>query len=317
MDPKKRKLLLFVSCALVSVFFSAGALSDILRHGRPADYYIHIPLIPIISAYVLFQRRKLLFWEERGAHPVGVLVLCAGLALLAVDKARHPALIEHVELTVSGAILFLAGSFVALFGRRSFVRARFPFLFLVFMIPLPAAWMERIVAVLVTGATWATQLLFWVFNVPFVREGAVFRLPGFDLQVARECSGIRSSLALLITSVLAGQIFLRARWKKMTLAVAVLPITVLKNAVRIVTLYLLSYFIDIRIIEGGFLHRSGGFVFFGLGLVMLAFALWALKSPRDAWAGLFGVREYGVPKALDKRPSVSDNVAGKESGGFK
>jgi hypothetical protein len=50
----------------------------------------------------------------------------------------------------------------------------------------------------------------------------------------------------------------------------------------------LSYFIDIRIIEGGFLHRSGGFIFFGLGLVMLAFVLWILRNPREAWGKAMG-----------------------------
>ena len=92
-------------------------------------------------------------------------------------------------------------------------------------------------------------------------------------------SGIRSSLALLITSVLAGQVFLVGRWRKMLLALAVFPVTIFKNAVRIVTLYLLSYFIDMRIIQGGFLHRSGGFIFFGLGLVMLGYVLWLLRAP--------------------------------------
>lgn len=317
MNPQKLKLPLFLACVLAAVIISIGPLSDLLRNGRPADYYTHIPLIPVISAYVLFRRRMSLFPGERGSPLAGILILGAGLALLAIDEAHHPALIGHVELVVSGAILFLAGSFMALFGRRSFVRALFPFLFLVFMIPLPVAWMERIVSTLVTGATWATQLLFEAFRVPFVREGAVIRLPGFDLEVARECSGIRSSLALVITSVLAGQIFLRSRWKKIVLAVAVLPITVLKNAVRIVTLYMLSYFIDIRIIEGGFLHRSGGFIFFGLGLAMLAIVLWILKSPREAWAGIIGAPIPRANKVLDKRLTSSDNADGKGRGGFK
>ena len=177
---------------------------------------------------------------------------------------------------------------MALFGKEAFRKALFPFLFLVFVVPLPLAWMDHIVSALVTASIGFTHLLFRAFGVPFVQEGSVFYLPGFDIEVAQECSGIRSSLALLITSVLAGQIFLDRPWKKIVLALAVFPVTVLKNAVRIVTLYLLSYFVDMRIIQGGFLHSSGGFIFFGLGLVMLAYVLWLLGSPREAWEKAMG-----------------------------
>jgi exosortase len=139
--------------------------------------------------------------------------------------------------------------------------------------------MERVVSALVAGSMGVTHLFFKAFGVPFVQEGPIFRLPVFDLEVAQQCSGIRSSLALLVTSVLAGQLFLTGRWRKIVLALAVFPVTIIKNGVRIVTLYLLSYFVDMRIIEGGFLHKSGGFVFFGLGLVILGYVLWLLRNP--------------------------------------
>ncbi|MEO0250273.1 MAG: archaeosortase/exosortase family protein, partial [candidate division WOR-3 bacterium] len=125
--------------------------------------------------------------------------------------------------------------------------------------------------------------------------GSLFQLPGFDIVVAQECSGIRSSLALLVTSVLAAQLLLDRRWKKIILALAVFPVTVLKNAIRIVTLYFLSYFVDIGFIEGGFLHRSGGFIFFGIGLVIIAMILWLLKDPRLAWRRLGG-RPADLPR---------------------
>jgi exosortase len=288
MNLQKLKLPLFLICASAAAVILISPLSDLLRNGRPAEYYTHIPVIPAASAYVLFRRRGRLFRGEPGSPFAGSLAIAIGLALVVIDKVRHPALIGHVELCASGAILFLSGSFIALFGGRSFVRALFPFLFLVFMIPLPIVWMDHIVRALVAGSTWATQLLFAAFNIPALKEGPIFRLPGFDLEIARECSGIRSSIALLITSVLAGQIFLRRRWKKIVLAAAVFPVTVLKNAVRIVTLYLLSYFVDMRIIEGGFLHRSGGFIFFGLGLVMLAYLLWILGNPHKVWEKVTG-----------------------------
>ena len=106
MNPQKLKLLLFLVCILAVVIMSTGPLSDLLRNGRPAEYYTHIQLRPVVSAYVLFRRRMRLFPGERGAPLAGILILGVGLALFAIDKVRHPALIGHVELSVSGAILF-------------------------------------------------------------------------------------------------------------------------------------------------------------------------------------------------------------------
>ena len=160
------------------------------------------------------------------------------------------------------------------------MRDIFPLAFLVCAVPLPILMIEKIISLLVIGSTHITRILFTGFDVPFVQQGSIFHLPGFDIEIAKACSGIRSSIALFITAVLAGYVFLDKFWKLALLALSVFPVAVLKNAFRIVTLYLLSYFVDIRIIEGGFLHRSGGFIFFGLGLFVLGLIIWALrKSP--------------------------------------
>jgi exosortase len=279
MTPHKRRVVIFFICVAGAVAVSMGPLSELVMNGRPAEYYTHIPLVPAFSAYVLFRRRNRLFRGEPGSPISGITAVALGSGLFVIDSMRQPALIGHVEVVVLGAILFLVGSFLILFGKKSFGRALFPFLFLAFMVPLPIAWMERVVSALVAGSMGVTHLLFKAFGVPFVQEGSIFRLPAFDVEVAQVCSGIRSGLALLITSVLAGQIFLKEPWKKIVLAIAVFPVTILKNGVRIIILYLLSYFVDMRIIEGGFLHKSGGFIFFGLGLVALGYILWLLRNP--------------------------------------
>lgn len=311
-----RKTIVFAGAAAVAVVIATGPLLQLMRQGPNRNYYTHIPLVPLISAYVLFKRRKHIAVEAAGSGAVGTGIAALGVILIVIDLMFHLGPVPHAELRVGGAILITIGTFLGLFGATALRKTLFPFLFLGFTIPLPLGWMHCIVAAMVTGSAAFTSVLFMALGVPFVQSGPLFHLPAIDILVAEACSGIRSSLALVITCVLAGQLFLRSRWKKIALVVAVVPITVMKNAIRIVTLYLLSYFIDIRIIEGGFLHRSGGFIFFGLGLAMLAFVLWVLTSPRVAWARLFGVPVNNAPKTLDSRPPVSDNTSGKESGGL-
>jgi exosortase len=273
----RKKDWLFVLFTAVTLALALPPLVDLLRTRWLSEYYSHIYLIPIVSAYLMFRRRKEMFRGTASAHPWGVLAAAAGVGLYVAGRFLGGELDVRASLTTLGALLFWCGSYLVLYGKSGSRRAFFPFAFLLFAVPIPALIIEKIIAVLVVGSASMTHLLFAVLGVPFVHEGPVFHLPGFSIKVAQECSGIRSSLALLITTVLAGQIFLKRFWRQAVLAVAVLPVALFKNAIRIVTLYVLSYFVDMRIIMGGFLHRSGGFIFFGLGLFVLGSILWLLR----------------------------------------
>ena len=74
--------------------------------------------------------------------------------------------------------------------------AAFPLLFLFLMIPLPVVLVEKIVSVLQKGSSETCYALFRLLQVPVVRHGFVFSLPGVDIEVAEQCSGIHSALSL-------------------------------------------------------------------------------------------------------------------------
>jgi exosortase len=154
----------------------------------------------------------------------------------------------------------------------------FPLLFLIFMIPIPSVLMEKIISALLAGSTAATHMLFTLSGMPFLKERSVFHLPGMSIEVAKQCSGIRSSLGLFITGILAGHLFLRTGWKKFILVLFVFPITVLKNGIRIVTLSSLAVYVDEKFITQSFLHRSGGFVFYIPALFLLGIVVWWLRK---------------------------------------
>jgi exosortase len=120
-----------------------------------------------------------------------------------------------------------------------------------------------------SGSTEAVAGLFTLTGTPFHRQGFVFALPNFVIEIADECSGIRSSIALLLTGLLAGHRFLQSRWMRVALLLVILPVAVIKNAIRIVALSLLAMHVDPSFLTGQ-LHHEGGFIFFLLALGMLA-----------------------------------------------
>jgi exosortase len=145
-------------------------------------------------------------------------------------------------------------------------------LFLVFAIPIPEPLLSKIIFLLQKGSSDVAEVFFRLGGVPYLRQGFVFELPGVAIRVAEECSGIRSTLALLITTVLAGHLFLRSPWKKLLLCLAVVPLAILKNGLRIMALSTLAIYVDPDFLYGD-LHKHGGIVFFLVVLVPLALLL--------------------------------------------
>ena len=132
--------------------------------------------------------------------------------------------------------------------------------------------------------TRSAEVLDWCLRLsglPVLRDDLTFRLPTMAIRVAEVCSGVRSSLVLFIVSLLIGKIFLRASWKRAALALATIPLGLLRNALRITLLAWLSVNVDRSVINGP-LHEYSGLLFFPLSLVPL-FALlwWFLKSEKQ------------------------------------
>jgi exosortase C (VPDSG-CTERM-specific) len=152
----------------------------------------------------------------------------------------------------------------------------FPIGFLFLMVPLPSSVMAGIEVFLQYASAEAAHVLFKLFGTPVFREGLVFTLPGLVIEVAQECSGIRSTLVLLITGILSGQLFLCSPWSRAILTLAVVPIGIVRNAFRIVTIALLTIHVDPQTIHGP-IHKKGGPIFFILSLVAFFALLFLLR----------------------------------------
>jgi len=275
----KRTALFLAFVAVAGVMFY-GPFRDLMKAALRSDYYSHIVLIPLVSAYLLFIRRKEIFADIEYAFVPGAAVAGAGVLLYGLARMVPLGLDKNdfTALVTLAALFFVVGAFILLFGPSAFRAARFALLFLLFMVPVPTVLMDGIVRMLQLGSTEFVALLFSITPVPVLREGIVFHLPNISISVAPQCSGIRSSLALVITAVLAGHMFLRTGWKKWVLVLAVIPVTMLKNGIRIVTLSLLAVYVDKRVLTDSALHTDGGILLFILALCLMAPILFVLRK---------------------------------------
>jgi exosortase len=119
--------------------------------------------------------------------------------------------------------------------------------------------------------------MFEVLGVPVGKNGVVLSIPSLDIEVAKECSSIRSSVILLITSLLLASIFVRSAWRRALVVLLTIPLSIAKNAVRIFTLSLLGTRVDPGFLTGR-LHKEGGIVFFSLSVIVLWLIICALQE---------------------------------------
>lgn len=270
---------IFLIAIIAAAVMVYEPFSSLFRSSMHRDYHSLIPFIPFMSGYLMYLKRNVINSEEAYSIRIGSVVILVGLGLYMADRTFgiHLNQNDHASLIGCSALVLLWGSFILAYGIRAFQHALFPLLFLIFMIPFPSAIMEKIIVFLQMGSTEFTNVLLLASGTPFLREGVVFHLPGQSIEVAPQCSGIRSGLALFITALLAGHLFLRTWWKQVILVVCVLPITMLKNGIHISTLTLLGIHVDPRILQSS-LHREGGIPFFIIALVMMAPILYFLRK---------------------------------------
>jgi exosortase len=272
-----KRLGLFLVCVVAVVLY--GPVREYLYWTYNSSYYTHVILIPLVSAYLVFTRRREIFEKIGYAFAPGGAVAGLGLLLLALAAILGSGWgkNDYYALVACSTVLIVIGAFIALFGLRAFGAARFPLLFLVFMVPLPTVVEYWVIRVLQLGSTEFVALLFSLTGAPVLREGCIFQLPGVAIEVAPQCSGIRSSMALVVTCVLAGHMFLKTTWKKIVLVLVVIPITMFKNGIRIVSLSLLGVYVDRGFLTSS-LHTDGGILFFILALLLMAPILFVLRK---------------------------------------
>ncbi|HEY6945923.1 MAG TPA: exosortase/archaeosortase family protein [Candidatus Acidoferrum sp.] len=230
----------------------------------------HIVIIPFLSAAVLYLDRHKIFPLASMDKTLGglslLLAACLSLAIRFGTASSPPGL--QLSGWVLALVLTWEAGFALLFGKRAWKAATFPLLFLLLMVPIPNFALDRIIALLQEGSALITGAFFDLAGVPALREGLVFHLTRVNIEVAKECSGIRSSMALLILALLVAHFRLSNLWYKILFVTVGFFMMIVKNGIRIATLTLLAVYVDPGFLFGR-LHRQGGIVFFLLALLLL------------------------------------------------
>ena len=170
------------------------------------------------------------------------------------------------------------GAFILAYGIKAFSAALFPLFVLVFMIPVPAFIMEEIIVFAVRVYGVCKPIVLDFSSAPYYREGFFFHFPSVSVEVAPQCSGIRSGLSLFITALLAGYLFLNSWWRRIILVILRVSDDHAQEWHSYHDPHVIRELCGSRRILQSSLHREGGIPFFILALLLMAPILYWLRK---------------------------------------
>lgn len=270
------KRLTVLTVVLIACF--AKPLCALLNFALHSDLFSHILLIPFISGYLVWIDKRALPAASKPSRVWALVPALAGAAVLSLcwfGSALGLPVVKHDNLswTALSFVLFFGAACCFTLGPRTLRAILFPLSFLLFAVPFPGFVLEAIEGGLQRASAIGADLFFSMAGMAFVRDDLFFQLPGIRLQVAPECSGIHSSLVLFLTSLVAGKLFLKRFRNRALLALAVIPLGILRNAFRILTIGELCVHVGPEMIDSP-IHRRGGPIFFAISLIPLLLLIW-------------------------------------------
>jgi exosortase len=239
-------------------------LRDLGRQWLSDANYGHGFLVPLFSAFLLWQRRERLAAVVPGGSSVGLLVVLAGVGLLLLGDVAGENFLARTSL-----IVILAGLVLFHLGPGALRLAAFPLAFLVFMVPLPATLLYAITFPLqrlaATNAAWFLDFV----GIPVLLDGNIIHLSQISLGVTEACSGIRSLISLVAGAVAWAYFMLPGGWMSVAFVLAAVPITILANAGRVVGTGIIGQWLGVEY-AAGFFHDLAGWVVYLLAFACLA-----------------------------------------------
>jgi exosortase B len=241
----------------------------------PTGEYAHGPVILAVAAWLIWQRRHALHEapRRRVRAVAGVALVATGLLIYMAGRSQDITVLEMGSL-----IPILAGTLLAMRGPMALRTFWFPLVFLVFLVPLPEAFIDAITGTLKQHVSDVAERILYAADYPVGRSGVILTVGQYQMLVADACSGLNSMFSLSALALLYMYLVGRRSWlHHAVILVGTMPIAFAANVVRVLSLVLITYHFGDQAGQG-FMHGAAGIV-----LVLAALALILCLDAALAW----------------------------------
>jgi len=257
----RNKLTWLVVIGLLAYIYYPTIVWMVDRWSARDSYYGHGFLIPLVSLFWLWKKRKTLASCEKRTDSRGLAILAVGALIQVMSNLFRIYFLSAISL-----VFVLFGIVYYLFGRRVMKETWFPTAFLFLMIPLPLLVISQITLEMKFFVSEISTYLLNSIGIASVREGSYIYTPNAVVLVGDPCSGLRSFLAFLCLGFVfayGGQL---ETWKKVVLVAVGLPLAVSSNVVRVFIMGFLAEVYGMELIATRIVHDGGGILVFVFAL---------------------------------------------------
>ncbi len=255
-----RNVLILLGLSLVPY---AAVLARLAHQWWRDPNFSHGMFVPLISAWIVWSRRKELRQIAVTPGNIGILAILWALAQLVVGVVG-----AEIFLARTSYVILLGGIVLFFLGWKWLKALAFPWLFLLTGIPLPAIVFNEIAFPLQLLASRFATTLLRACDVALLREGNIITLASIQLEVADACSGIRSLVTLVTLALVYGYFLEKNITRRVILALAAIPVAIVSNALRIFGTGICAQYWDPSAAQG-FFHEFSGWLVFVVSLLLL------------------------------------------------
>ena len=229
------------------------------------DIGAHGPIVLATGLWLVWRKLPSMSEEARPGHiALTTLGVLASLPIYVFGRAY-----DIISLEAAGMYGFALSLMHDRFGVRTLAKNWFPLFYLALLLPLPGWIIDQFTAPLKLLVSVLSFGVVEPMGIPIVREGVTMTAGPYQLLVEDACSGLNSLIGLIAITLFYIYLLRNAGWRySLFLLCLIVPVAILANVMRIVTLILLTYHFGDAVGQG-FLHVTAGLFLFAVALVLM------------------------------------------------
>jgi len=227
------------------------------------DYSHAFLMVPIIGYMVWLKRGSLHKQQSQSQRIASIVILTLSTLFYLLASKFHFLSVINLSMVISLLTLLLY-----FLDFNSLKKLGTPILLMLLLIPIPNQFYSTITVPLQLKVSQLSGFLIQLLNVPLFREGNILYIPNKTFEVIDACSGMRYIISMTTLSLLLGYFTLNKTLSKIILVVFAVPIAILVNTIRVITLVLAFHYSQIDLTTGT-AHTLTGVIIFGIAILTL------------------------------------------------
>ncbi|MBX3359623.1 MAG: exosortase [Phycisphaeraceae bacterium] len=264
-----------VALAFVALFNSWLTTQIRISLAYPSDWG-HALLVPVISGYIIYQRRAELARTPACVFWPGLPVMLLGIATYLFSLVG----VRNDMIAGWAVILSLFGLVLLLLGPAMMRLLILPIAYLVFAVSISGKIMTRITTDLQFVASEGAYAMLRVLGLTVDIKGTVLTIyssagAAIPLNIAEQCSGLRMLVAFVALGAAVALVACREWWQRVVMVIMAVPVALFMNMMRVVVLAVASLW-NPQLAEGE-AHMFIGTLLLIPGFFLYMLILWILQ----------------------------------------